>query len=274
MIKGSINIYGKIIIFILLVLIIWWVFINMNSYQNAPINFFYGAGLGLLVIVSSVFGLINVRKWGGLSSVMGRAIIFLSLGLLAWGIGTLVFAYYNIFLNIEVPYPSIADGFYIVSWPLWLISMVNLYNATGAKFQLKKISGRLIIFVIPLVTITLSYFMLVIVARGGISYLSGDSLKIFFDLAYPIGDVVILTVAILIYSLSFNYLGGRFKWPIVFVIMGFIVNYIADFAFSYTTTKGIYFVANWVDFIFTIAMFLIGFGVSLMGSSLEESKTN
>jgi uncharacterized integral membrane protein len=271
----NINIYGKIITVGFILMAVWWLFININSYQNTNHNFLYGAALGFLPIISSVFGLINAKKWGGFSSVMGRAVIFLSVGLLMWGIGTLIFAYYNIILSVEVPYPSIADAFYIISWPLWVVSMVNLSMATGVKFQLKKISGRLALFIIPFITIGLSYYMLIVVARGGISYLSGGGLiKVFFDLAYPIGDVVVLTIALLICGLSFNYLGGRFKWPILLVIIGFIINYCADFAFSYTTTKGTYFVADWVDLVFTVTFFLLGLGVALLAPSFEKIKNN
>ena len=272
--EKNINIYSKTIIVIFLGMMAWWLFININSYQNTINNFLYGAALGFLPIISSVFGFINAKRWGGFSSVMGRAVIFLSLGLLTWGIGTLIFAYYNIFLNIEVPYPSIADAFYVVSWPLWVMSMVNFSKATGVKFQLKKMSGRMALFIIPIIIIVLSYYVLIVVARGGVITSFEGVLKTFFDLAYPIGDVVILTIALLIYGLSFNYLGGRFKWPILIIIIGFITNYLADFAFSYTTTKGIYFVADSVDFVFTVTFFLLGLGVSLLGPTFEKIKSN
>lgn len=274
MIEKSINIYGKIVIAIFIGMVAWWLFITFNSYQNTTNNFLYGAVLGLLPIVSSIFGFINAKKWGGFRSVMGRAVTFLSVGLLTWGIGTLVFAYYNIFLNVEVPYPSIADAFYIISWPLWIVSMVNFSKATGVKFQLKRISGRLAFFIIPLITIGISYYVLIVIARGGIVSSFEGLLKTFFDLAYPIGDVAILTIALLIYGLSFNYLGGRFKWSIVITLVGFFMNYFADFTFSYTTTNGTYFVANWVDLIFTVTFFLIGLGVSLLSPTFEKIKNS
>ena len=271
--EKNINIYGQVVIVGFAGMLAWWLFININSYQNTTNNFLYGAVLGLLPVMASLFGFINAKKWGGFSSVMGRATIFLSTGLLMWGLGTLIFAYYNIVLNVEVPYPSIADAFYIVSWPLWAMSMINLSRATGARFQLKKISGRLALLIIPLIIMGVSYYVLIVVARGGISYLSaGNLVKTFFDLAYPVGDVVILTIALLIFGLSLNYLGGRFKWPILLLIMGFVMNYFADFAFSYTTTKGTYFVADWVDLIFTITFFLLGLGVSLLGPTRDKSK--
>lgn len=272
--KINISIFGKIIIAIFIAMVLWFLVINISGQQNTLNNFLYGTALGVLPVLASLFGFVNAKSWGGSHSAMGRATTFLSSGLFTWGIGTLVFAYYNIILNVDVPYPSLADAFYIVSWPLWAVGMVNLSKATGVRFQLKKISGRLIFFIIPIITILLSYYVLIVIARDGLFYFSESLLKIFFDLAYPIGDVVILSIALLIYGLSFNYLGGRFKWPILIVLMGFVFNYLADFAFSYTTTQETYFVANWVDLIFTITLFFIGLGVSLLNPNYEKIKNS
>ena len=266
------NPYSKIIIGIFCLMLIWWAYITANSLKDITINFLYGAALGVLPVVGSIFGFINAIKWGSFKSDIGKALIFLSIGLMTWGIGTLVFAYYNLFLEVAVPYPSVADAFYIISWPLWVISMINLSRATGARFQLSNTIGRLTLLIVPLLIIALSYYLLIIVAREGMFEISGDFLKTFFDLAYPIGDVVILTIAILIYGLSFKYLGGSFKWPIIIILAGFVMNYISDFSFSYTTTKETFFVASWIDLIFTITFFLLSLGVSLIEPSLIHNK--
>jgi hypothetical protein len=244
-------------------ILIWWFSIGSRDLVDTAENFYFGIALGIFPILGGVLGLINAREWGGFQSAIGRTLTCLSLGLITWGVGTLIFGYYNLFLESSVPYPSLADAAYIVSWPLWTLGIISLFKATGAKFQLKKIGGRVLLFVIPLLAIVLSYYLLFVLARGGGFVIDSDGLKAFFDIAYPIGDIVILTVTALLYSLSFGYLGGYFKLPILIILAGFVVNYIADFSFSYTTTKETFFVASWVDMVFATAMFLIGFGVSM-----------
>lgn len=259
------NISTNVILFFFIFLVFWWLFITAQGLENTTQNFFYGVALGILPCLASVFGFINSNKWGGLKSSIGKSTFFLSLGLLTWGIGTLVFAYYNIFLQIDIPYPSWADLFYIVSWPLWAVGMVYLSRATGAKSQLKTVRGRVVFFLIPILIATLSYYLLIIVAREGTIFsASEDLVKVFFDLAYPIGDLVILTIALLIYGLSFRFLGGLFRWPIIFILSGFVLNYLGDFGFVYKATKGTFVVAGWVDFVYTIAFFFIGYGISLV----------
>ncbi|MBI2482321.1 MAG: hypothetical protein HYV76_02055 [Candidatus Vogelbacteria bacterium] len=258
----------------MLFMVVWWLFINFSGSVDTNSNFLYGAALGILPIIGSFFGFLNSNKWGGTKSSMGKTLVFLSAGLLTWGVGTVVFAYYNIFLQVAVPYPSLADLFYIISWPLWSIGMIYLSRATGVKFQLSNLIGRLALFVIPIIIAGISYYLLIIVARGGPLDLSGGLLKTFFDLAYPIGDIVILTIALLIYGLSFNYLGGFFKWAIVVILFGFVLNYLGDFSFVYTVTKETYFVANWVDLVYTSAFFCLSIGVSLIDPNRFSLGTN
>src|SRR3989338_5160192 len=104
---------------------------------------------------------------------MGRAIIFLSLGLIFWGLGTYVFSgLYNIVLKIAVPYPSMADVGYILALPLWAIGIFNLSRVTGVKYGLQSSSGKTLFLLIPAVVIAMSYYLLVVVVRGGVIDLS------------------------------------------------------------------------------------------------------
>ncbi len=189
--KIAVNFYSGIIITFFILMVLGWISINLNHLQNTNINYIYGAALGLLPFLAAIFGFENSKKWGWLRSSLGKSLFFLSLGLLTWGIGTLVFAYYNIFLQVEVPYPSLADVFYILSWPLWAIGIMQLFHVTGAKYSLRSIKGKLLLLIIPIIIIIISYYLLVTIARGGEFSLALEDgiLKLFFDLAYPIGDV-------------------------------------------------------------------------------------
>lgn len=241
---------------------IYW-FANFFLTEGANTStYWYQFFFGLIPLVGGLTGLISVaRKWGGFKSQLGRALSFLSLGLITWGIGQMFWSYYTIRQIAEVPYPSWADASYIVSWPFWIVGMVNLSKATGIKFGLRHLKGKLLLFVIPTLAILASYWLLFLVARGGEIDTASGSLKLFFDLAYPIGDVVILTAGLLVFGLSFNYLGGKFKTSILAIVSGFVLNYLTDFTFSYTTTKETYYNGHWVDLMFPAVMFLLAYGI-------------
>ncbi|HKZ35008.1 MAG TPA: hypothetical protein VJ179_04045 [Patescibacteria group bacterium] len=243
-------------------LIVWWLTIQYSGITDTLVNFAFAFALGLLPLIGGFWGLAQAKKYGMLKSVLGKALTFLSSGLITWGFGEMIWSYYNLILHVEVPYPSWADASFILSWPLWTIGMVFLSAATGAKFGLRSRNGRLLLFIIPLAVIILSYYLLVQVARQGSFELTGGALKIFFDLVYPIWDVIILTVTILVYGLSVKSLGGRLKFPVIITLLGFVVNYFADFSFSYTTTIETFYNGSLTDLLFTTAMFLLSFGVN------------
>jgi len=252
-----------------IVALLWWIEIFLTGARDTQQNYLFGVLIGVLPLFGGIGGLILSSKWGTLSSAIGRSIFFLSLGLITWSLGTLIFAYYNLVLLVEVPYPSLADAAYIISWPLWVVGVINLSKGTGAKFGLRSSRGKVLLFAAPLIAIVVSYYLLVVVARGGVfDFTESGVVKIFFDLAYPIGDVVILTVATLIYGLSFRYFGGQFKIPIYIILAGFILNYLSDFSFSYTTTLETFYVASWVDLLFLSTMFFLALGVNSLDAKM------
>lgn len=253
---------AKLIGFLYLVALVWWVVIFLTGAKDTLQNYLFGVLLAVVPLVGGVFAVTRSRVWGLFASSMGRAVFFLGLGLITWAVGTLIFAYYNLAQSVEVPYPSLADAAYIISWPLWAIGIINLSRATGARYGIRQSSGKELLLVIPLVVILASYYLLVVVARGGFDFSESTAFKAFFDLAYPIGDVIILALATLVYGLSVNYFGGKFKTAIYFILAGFVLNYISDFAFSYTTTLETFYVASWVDLLFLTTMSVLSLGAT------------
>lgn len=250
------------LLFFYFVLVIWWILLMVSGLKDATINYAYAFAYGLVPLFGGIFGIMEAKKWGLLRSALGKALLLLSLGLITWSFGEVIWSYYNLIVNIEVPYPSWADASFILSFPLWTLGIIYLSRATGAKYGLRKIHGKLMLLTIPFFAILSSYYLLVTVARQGSFEIAGGPLKIFFDIAYPVWDVIILTLALLIYGLSFKFLGGRFKLAVIIILFGFIVNYFADFSFSYTTTVESFFNGNWVDLLFTTAMFILSFGIN------------
>ncbi|MEI7719727.1 MAG: hypothetical protein WCI89_00765 [bacterium] len=226
-------------------------------------------GMTFLPLVGGFIGLRNAFRWGGVKSIVGRSSFALSLGLVAWAGGMFIWNYYLFFTTVSVPYPSLADAIFVLSWPLWTYGIWKLSEAMGVRFALRNMNKNF--FILPVVVILLSAYLLVYVARGGITY--DNPLKLFFDLFYPLGDIVILTVTASVYFLSRNYLGGVYKTPILMLLFGFVMNYFSDFLFSYTTTNGTYFNGHLVDFLFTTAMFVLSVGLSMLNPMILDSNT-
>lgn len=262
---------SKLIFLYYLPIIVWGVAFYALQIKGTPLNYWYQFAFGLIPLVGGIFGIAKSKQWGWFRSKVGKAVFFISLGAISWGIGQMFWSlYYNIWLKVEVPYPSLADVGYSLSFPFLAIGLVSLSKATGAKFSLKHPGGKLFALFLTIAASALAYYLLIVVARGGVIDFSEDGLKLFFDLAYPLGDLVIFLFAALIYGLSFNYLGGRYKTPIVSMLLGMLVLFIGDFSFSFNTTTGEYYNGHWVDLVLLTAWTLIVFGVNSMDTKEQK----
>lgn len=244
-------------------MMVYWVGLQLLGSTDLNVNLLYSFSLNTLAFLGGVFGVATSKKWGGVRSALGKGILFLSLGLVSWGgVGGYIWSFYNFVLRQDIPYPSFSDVGFIAAVPLWAVGMFYLAKATGVKYGLRGVAGKVYLLLFPILTFILSYFFLVTVARDGVVTDGGESIKIFFDFAYPIGDVVIITIALLIYGLTLKLLGGLYKWPVRITLLGFVVMFFADMAFSYSTTVETYYNGNYADLLFTVALFLIGFGIT------------
>ena len=206
--------------------------------------------------------MLNSKLWGGLKSSVGKAVFFIGLGLLCWGVGETIWSYYNFFLNEPAPYPSLADIGFAPSIFFYGLGAVYLSRATGAKYGLRNPIAKIFVVIAPVILLVISYYLFIVIARGGVIIPEGEPLlKAFFDIVYPLGDFLGLTISVLVSGLSFKYFGGKFIFDIFSILAGLAVMTFADAIFSYTTTVGTYYNGNFGDLMLTTGLFLLTFGV-------------
>ncbi len=240
-----------------------------------PANVSAGLNMQLLLFavpfIGALVGLYNARQWGGLKSSVGKAVGFIAGGVLAWSVGMLIWCYYIFVAQVEIPYPSLADASFILSWPLWTIGIYWLSKATGVRYAIREGKGKALLVVVPLVALAIAYYLLVVVARGGVIELEAlDPWKSFFDLFYPIGSAIILAFTLTFFSLSSSFLGGRYRKPITILVLALLVNFAADIVFSYTTTNETYYNGAIADMLFVTGMFLFSLSLSLMRPPVQS----
>lgn len=272
----KVNKLSFIVLVYFCLMLLYWVGLQIKGSTDLTINLFYSFTLNTLSFMGGVFGVFVSLRWGGFRSILGRGLLLMSLGLISWGaLGGYVWSYYNFILHQEIPYPSLSDVGFLGAVPLWAIGMFFLAKATGVKYGLKNRAGKAYLFLLPILSFLASYYLLVTVARHGSVSDGGSSIKVFFDFAYPIGDVAIITIALLIFGLTLKLLGGLYRQPIHLLLAGFIGMFFADMAFSYSTTVETYYNGNYADLLFTIGLFLIGFGITSFAikSSTDENST-
>ena len=198
--------------------------------------------------------------------MMGKALIFFSLGLFAQEFGQVMYSYYLYFQKIEVPYPSLGDVGYFGSIPLYILGVLYLAKASGVKIGLSSFVNKIQAILIPGVILVLSYYFFM---QGYVPDWSAP-IRTLLDFGYPLGQAIYISLALLTYSLSRGVLGGVMKPRILFILFALFVQYIADFSFLYLAQQGQAYPGSILDYAYILAYFLMGIGLLQFGSVLTK----
>ncbi len=268
--KTGINIFQKILIAYFCFLIIYWILLYSTGLKTSFWNYIWNTSLALVPLIGGIKGFFIAKSWGLWKSSIGKAVLFLSCGLFSWGVGNVIWTYYNIFESNPIPYPSLADAGYLPSYFLWTAGMIYLPHAIGGKFGFRRWYSKFLVILIPVLVLALSYYLVAFITKSTIIFASFTSYtKLFFDIAYPVSDAIILTTALVV-GTSFKFFGGKYRLSIYTILLSFCFQYIADFLFSYTTTANTYYNGAITDSFFVTGLSLLTFGV--LGFHFQSEK--
>jgi len=170
---------------------------------------------------------------------------------LSWAAGEAVWSYYDLGRGIAVPFPSLADVGFLAAVPLTIIGLLLLPAAAGSTtWRLRGLlDGMLIagsLFFVSWATVLGPVFR----------QHQGGALAQTVSLAYPVGDVVIASVVII---LAIHH-KGRSRMSLGLVLAGMLAFALADSSFAYLTAVNSYGIGNVVDTGWVLGYLLIGLG--------------
>lgn len=191
------------------------------------------ATIGSAVVMS--FIIISRQKVSGL---FGRAYLSLAIGLALWLAAEVIWAYYEIGLAIETPFPSIADAVWIASYGPFAYHIFST-----SKFFGKGVKKSTIIIVAFAAAMFLAFY---VQAIASVSELEGSEALASFaiSVAYPVFDVMLIVPAVLMVTNA----GRGQLTSIPWIFIGWILMATAD------SLLGITAVTNFTGEIFHITM--------------------
>ena len=172
----------------------------------------------------------------------------IGLGVLAWGLGEIIWVYYEYVLGVEVPYPGWADVFYILGYPLMFVGVLLLPHVKPGRLErlrltLDAISGSLAIAAIMWV----AYLSDQIYIDPELGFLEQ-----FVNIMYPVGDVFLL-IALMILAVRRSSL--RFDVRLIVLSLGVVATAIADIIYVLQVENDTYIAGGWLD-----AVWLFSYG--------------
>jgi hypothetical protein len=188
--------------------------------------------------ICSILAFLVVRHWG-FRGKAGLVHLGLFLGIFLWFLGDTAWAIYETVLQIEIPYPSFADVFYLVGYiPIGIAIVQFLWTfRAGLKRQMALVAlGVGLLFV----GLMCAFLM------GPLVVSTEDFLTKSYDVAYPVFDSMLVVLAIFMF---FVFRGGKMAGAWVWISLGLLLTALADIAFSLGSLQGWYYSGHPIELI-------------------------
>jgi len=207
-----------------------WMWFTPGSHQ-ATLIFSDGVGIAVSALAAAACASAGLRSEGRLR----RGWLLLGAGMLSWSIGETMWAYYEVVVGREVPFPSVADIGYLGMVPLTLVGVATL--VTVERHALRAVLDGLII------SGSLLYVGWATVLAPASAHSGQRWLEWIVSLAYPIGDIATASVVFILLS----HVGRERRTPLVLVALGLLSLAVADSGFAYLVQSGAYSTGNLID---------------------------
>jgi hypothetical protein len=187
-------------------------------------------------------------------------------GLLLYAGGQSVLAVYQVLLGVRIPFPSIGDPLFVLSYPL----------IVGALFWFCVISIRSgLPLGKPLVFWSPAFIVLILFVAGSHSLLSpiaaadDPGLEIALNVFYPVASFIALAPCLVMLRTGLKFRGGRLLLVWLPMTLGFAAVLVSDILFAYLVTAEMAWIEPGVDFLYTSGYALIPIGTLSQANLLK-----
>ena len=176
---------------------------------------------------------------------------FLALGVLSWGIGEGLWSYWELVFHRTDMFPAPADIFFLGLIPFAAAALVSLPRSdTSVAYRIRTLLDGMLI--------AGSLIFLSWATVLGPTFKNSD-LDTFLakatGLAYPVGDIVIISMVLFVLASA---RGSQMRRPLAFIAIGLLAISTADSILVYLSLHKLYSSGNPIDSVWDIGFLLIG----------------
>ena len=214
------------------------------AFESYYPNFMWVFANGFPPFLSGIVAFASImalkRYWAGPGSKLAQPWICFAVGLGFWFLGELTWGIYSLVLNVDIPYPSLADAF-------WLIGYIPLLLALALYLLLMRPAISVKVFVVALAIVlalgaVFSTFVLIPAVTE-----EAETLAKLIDIAYPLLDLIMLVLSAMCFMI---FAESRLETTWLLLNAGFIMFALGDSIFSYTTAQGLYYEGHSLELFF------------------------
>lgn len=241
-----------------LVILGWGIWLQTLADKETIYNYLFNAGYASLYLVGGFLGLIRAKMFG-LNDSIGKTCLFFGLSLTFFSSALFIWTYYNLVLQIEVPFPSIADILYVFFYLFAIMGfgyLIRLYQPV--------INTRIILesFLI-LFTIAVGIFFFNTFIREAANR---SNLADFFNFFYPLSDILMVSISLI----GLRVAKGKMQFGFLLFVAAMLFQSAADLTFSYRTSYMTYWNGDISDILYAVGGFLFSLGLINAISSFAD----
>ncbi len=165
----------------------------------------------------------------------------MTVGLLLWAAGEAIWGYYELVLQQDTPFPSVADILWTLGYIPLIYSVASQYLPLHASVDRPR---RILMAATVSVVVILTVWLVILPILTDPE--AGTPIEMFFNLAYPFGDLFLIAFATALVS---AFRGGELMLAWGPITAGIILDSIADLLFSYGNWQGLYYPAGELNFL-------------------------
>ena len=220
----------------------------------------------LFSVVAGVFAL-NQYGFQGKRTPLLLSLTFSMAGLFT---GEILFFIYEFVLHID-PFPSAADFFYLLAYPLLLHALIRELRQTPITWESIRPSIRFLLTVVSVAIATLVFYFGV--------YLAYDPQGTWFSnaiaLSYGIGDLGLIVADVSILVLAWEFRHGSFSSLWIRLFLSFISMLVADILFAMFTDQylgEVWLYKSFIDTFFMLSYVLFADGLLHFGFTIANAR--
>ncbi len=154
---------------------------------------------------------------------------------------------YDFWYGANPPFPSACDVAYLLFYPLLYVGIVLLVRRRVSTFNAS-------LWLDGLVAATAAGALgASVLVEVVVNSTHGSRLVVLTNMAYPIGDVLLLALIVFVFSVS-RWQPGR-AWALI--AAGLLLNAVGDAVYLYRTAVGTYTEGTWLDFVWPLSLVLV-----------------
>lgn len=241
-------------------IVVWWFSLYISGTKDTSIINGFSAVWGVL---GTIFAVILFAKTYSIifktfNFRLCLSLMFILFGFILWTLGNNLWISYNIFLGIDIPFPSTPDILFICSYPFVLFGVLINFTSIN-KFNYFRI---IISKIVLLFAFILAFF-------GVLYYLKSDTelLKNIINIYYICFDVVTMFFLIILFikeSLS-TLIEVEYSSSLVLAFLSVLFYILADASFYFLTSINSYSNAGIADLFYVISnLFMLMLSIKLL----------